>query len=110
MELASPANRSPSVGLAVVDSMAGCRIKAFASHAQAFRQPAASTLAPAKITRFRHVSAENPAAGRTGGSPPPPAGACALPVSYERRSARAPMAPAAGREKTARKSRQRQSG
>jgi hypothetical protein len=26
----------PSVGLAVVDSMAGCRIKAFASHAQAF--------------------------------------------------------------------------
>jgi hypothetical protein len=31
---------SPSVGLAVVDSMAGCRIKAFASHAQAFRKPA----------------------------------------------------------------------
>jgi hypothetical protein len=27
---------SPSVGLAVVDSMAGCRIKAFACHAQAF--------------------------------------------------------------------------
>jgi hypothetical protein len=36
--LASPSNR-PSVGLAVVDSMAGCRIKAFASHAQGFSWP-----------------------------------------------------------------------
>jgi hypothetical protein len=34
--LASPSNQSPSVGLAVVDSMAARRIKAFGSHAQAF--------------------------------------------------------------------------
>src|SRR6476619_2781815 len=35
---ASPSNRSPSVGLTVVDSMAGSRIKGFASYAQAFRE------------------------------------------------------------------------
>ena len=33
---ASPSNRSPSVGLTVVDSMAGDRIKAFGRYAQAF--------------------------------------------------------------------------
>src|SRR4051812_10836153 len=35
---ASSSNRSPSVGLTVVDIMAGRRIKAFASYAQAFRE------------------------------------------------------------------------
>src|SRR6185437_4492837 len=35
---ASPSNRSPSVGLTVVDSMTEHRIKAFASYAQAFRE------------------------------------------------------------------------
>jgi hypothetical protein len=34
--LASSSNQSPSVGLAVVDSMAALRIKGFGSHAQAF--------------------------------------------------------------------------
>jgi hypothetical protein len=34
--IASPSNQSPSVGLAVVDSMAALRIKGFGSHAQAF--------------------------------------------------------------------------
>jgi hypothetical protein len=36
MLLASPSNQSPSVGLAVVDSMAVFRIKGLGSHAQAF--------------------------------------------------------------------------
>src|SRR5215212_1929836 len=35
---ASPSNRSPSVGLTVVDSMPERRIKGFASYAQAFRE------------------------------------------------------------------------
>jgi hypothetical protein len=38
---ASPSNRSPSVGLTVVDSMAGRRIKAFGRFAQAFREKSA---------------------------------------------------------------------
>src|ERR1700737_395008 len=78
---ASSSNRSPSVGLAVVDSMAGCQIKALASHAQAFRER--SRASP-------RVSADNPAAGRAGGSPQPPPDAGALPVSYEPRSGGAP--------------------
>src|SRR3979411_1192092 len=56
------------------------------------------------------VSSDNPAAGRAGGSPQPPTRTRALPVSYEPRSARAPTAPAAGREKPARKSRKKRSG
>src|ERR1700694_2327572 len=54
---ASSSNRSPSVGLAVVDSMTGCRIKAFASHAKAFRDQAASS-ASARITPRRAVLAD----------------------------------------------------
>jgi hypothetical protein len=42
----------PIVGLAVVDSMTARRIKAFASHAQAFREPARVSCASARITRF----------------------------------------------------------
>jgi hypothetical protein len=38
--LASPSNQSPSVGLALVDSMTSRQIKAFDSHAQAFMDQA----------------------------------------------------------------------
>src|SRR5258705_10538014 len=109
---------SQSVGWAVVDSMAARRIKAFASHAQAFREPPRVYCAsaritgfrPLRITGFRRVSADNPAAVRTGGWSRPPRGAGALPASYEPRSAHAPTEPAAGREKTVRKSRKTRSG
>jgi len=58
MQLASPSNRSPSAGLAVVDSMGRLpNQKRLPAMHRLFRQPAASTLAPAKITRFRNVSA-----------------------------------------------------
>src|SRR6267142_5662930 len=49
---------SPSVGLAVVDSMAARRIKAFASHAQAFREPPRVCCASARITPRRAVLAD----------------------------------------------------
>src|SRR5216684_5427842 len=55
--MASPSNR-PSVGLAVVDSMESWRIKAFASHAQAFRKLGQRTPASARITRRRAVLAD----------------------------------------------------
>src|SRR5437868_12802507 len=101
---ASPSNRSPSVGLTVVDSMAGHRIKAFASYAQAFREK------PQSQGVSDGLRTDIPAAGRAGGSPPPPRGAGGPPVSCEPRSAHAPTAPAAGRGKSARKPGKTRSG
>src|ERR1044072_2880856 len=94
---ASPSNRSPSVGLTVVDSMAGRRIKAFARYAQAFREKLQSQGVSGA------VRSDIPAADRADGSPPPPRGAGGPPASCGRRSAHAPTAPAAGHEKSARK-------
>src|SRR6185295_1042225 len=94
---ASPSNRSPSVGLTVVDSMVERRIKAFAAYAQAFREkPQSQGVSDGPRT-------DTPAAGRAGGSPPPPRGAAGPPASCEPRSAHARRAPAAGRGKSARK-------
>src|SRR5512138_1043581 len=61
MLAASPSNRSPSVGLTVVDSMAGRRIKAFASYAQAFREKPQSqgvSEASEAVSRRRPVLAD----------------------------------------------------
>src|SRR5829696_3688180 len=101
---ASPSNRSPSVGLTVVDSMAGRRIKGFAGYAQAFREkPQSQGVSDGSRTDI-------PAAGHAGGSPPPPRGAGGPPASYGPQSAHAPRAPAAGRGKSARKPGKTRSG
>src|SRR6185312_9004105 len=101
---ASPSNRSPSVGLTVVDIMAGRRIKAFASYAQAFREkPQSQGVSEGLTTGSR-------AADRAGGSPPPSRGAGGPPASYGPRSAHAPRGPAAGRGKSARKPGKTRSG
>src|SRR5829696_2781409 len=101
---ASPSNRSPSVGLTVVDSMAGRRIKGVASYAQAFQEQ----LQPQGVSD--DLRTDSPAAGRAAGSPPPPRGAAGPPASCGPRSAHAPTAPAAGRGKSALKPGKTRSG